>query len=35
MNKIDYGVEKLKEDLQMDDITIVSYEKGDKTSRRK
>ena len=30
MNKINYGSEKLKDDHQMDDITIVSYEKGDK-----
>lgn len=30
MNKINYGSEKLKETLQMDDITIVSYEEGNK-----
>lgn len=30
MNKINYGSEKLKEALPMDDITIVSYEEGNK-----
>lgn len=30
MNKINYGSEKLEETLQMDDITIVSYEEGNK-----